>query len=98
MGNELLESTTHGGRSGSDPAKPAHASQPHATTIRAGIRHKDGKTYLAQAVTILTANGLAAYFQLYQIHANGRTTLETESAYSTEASAVDRWSKHWLGQ
>ena len=96
MGNELLESTTHGDRSGSDPSlEPRHASQPHATTIRHATRHKHGNLYLAQVVTIIASAGFVAYFQVYKIHDNGRTTLQTEASYSTEAAAVDRWLR-WL--
>lgn len=96
MGNELLESTTHGGRPGSDPSlEPRHASQPHATTIRAAIRHKLGKTQLGQVVTIIASAGFVAYFQLYQLNNNATLVLIAEASYSTEAAAVDRFAR-WL--
>ena len=70
-------------------------AQPHATTIRHATRRKNGRAQIAQVVTILSGGELIAYFQLYTVADNGRTTLDIEAAYSLEATATARWFK-WL--
>jgi hypothetical protein len=64
---------------------------PTPTAVRAAVRHRHGRGYLSIVNALDTAEGHRAYFQLYEFADSGILTLVTESSYSTDAAAVDRW-------